>query len=58
MKISRGNIRDGWPNGRRALLALGILEAFQWGLEVGTHDVLPEQSLQQEMSERTLERDS
>ncbi len=24
MKISRGNIRDGWPNGWRALLLLGV----------------------------------
>jgi hypothetical protein len=24
MKISRGNIRDGWPNRRRAHLALGV----------------------------------
>ncbi len=24
MKISRGNIRDGWPNGRRVLLALSV----------------------------------
>ncbi len=45
-KISRGNIRNGRPNGRRALLALGVLEAFWQGLEVQTHGVLPEQSLQ------------
>jgi hypothetical protein len=50
-KISRENIRDGRPNRRRALLALGVLEAFRRGLEVGTHGVLPEQSLQQESLE-------
>jgi hypothetical protein len=33
MKISRGNIRDGRPNGRRALLALGV---FLGGLPAGT----------------------
>ncbi len=59
MKISRGNIWDGRPNGRHAaLLALGILEAFWRGLEVSTHGLLPERSLQQETLERTLGRDS
>ncbi len=57
-KISWGNIWDGRPNGRRALLALGVLEAFRQGLEVGTHGVLPDRSLQQETLERTLGRDS
>jgi hypothetical protein len=33
MKISRGNIRDGRPNGQHALLALGIFQAFRRGLE-------------------------
>ncbi len=54
MKISRGNIRDGRPNERRALLTFGILQAFQGGLEVETHGVLPEWSLQQETLKRTL----
>jgi hypothetical protein len=44
-KISRGNIRDGPPNGRRALLAFNVLEAFRRGLEVRAHSKLPEQSL-------------
>jgi hypothetical protein len=45
-KISPGIIRDGWPNGWHALLALGVLEAFRRKLEVRTHGVLPERSLQ------------
>jgi hypothetical protein len=44
-KISQGNIWDGRPNGRRALLALGVLEGLRRGLEVRTHGILPEQSL-------------
>jgi hypothetical protein len=46
VKISWGDIRDGWPNGQRALLALGVSEAIRQGLEVGTHSKLPEWSLQ------------
>jgi hypothetical protein len=33
MKISRGSIRDGRPNGQRALLAFGVLQAFRGGLK-------------------------
>ncbi len=44
-KIGRGNIRDGWPNGRPALLAFIVLEAFWRGLEVRAHGTLPERSL-------------
>jgi hypothetical protein len=33
VEISRGNIRDGRPNGRCALLAFGIFQAFRQGLE-------------------------
>ncbi len=45
-KIGQGNIWDGRLNGRRAFLALSILDAFQWGLEICAHSALPEQSLQ------------
>jgi hypothetical protein len=33
VEISWGNIRDGWPNGRHALLAFGVFQAFWRGLE-------------------------
>jgi hypothetical protein len=46
VKIRRGNIRDGWPNGWRALLAFGVSEASRRGLEIRTHSKLPEQSFQ------------
>jgi hypothetical protein len=43
--IREQDIRDGRSSNQLPLLALVILETFWWGLEVGTHGILPEWSL-------------
>jgi hypothetical protein len=54
VQIYRGDIQDRGLGYQLPLLAFGVLQAFQRGLEVGTHGVLPEWSLQNNMLEGQL----
>jgi hypothetical protein len=54
VQIYGGDIRDGGSSDQLPLLAFGVLQAFRRGLEVGTHGVLPEWSLQNKTLEGQL----
>ncbi len=58
VQIYRGDIRDRGPGDQLPLLAFRVLQAFWRGLEVGTHGVLPEWSLENKMLEGQLGWDS